>query len=233
MYRSPSYRLLPLGVLILLGAAACGGGGVEPDSDNETISIPVADDGVVTASRLHTWDDPRAPLPAVWVGDDAQDGACRGLFRFPLADIPADATVIGAYVAVPWTKRLGNPGSLPPHTTGDMIGDLGTMEWHRLPGTPLDPADFDAPSEAHDPESDLPVDFPSPVWPVGALEALRSAMAAGDTHLKLRAQYSIDTDEDGDPDQIHFGSRGVGNGAILDVVIRLERGRTPTLAAEE
>ncbi len=216
MNRSRCIRLLPLSVLILLAAASCGGGGASPGPNTQEIWIPVADDGVVTPTWLHPWDDPRSPLSAVWVGDDAQDAACRGLFRFPLADVPAGANVVGAVLRLAVSERLGNPGE----SYFEGAGDLGIMEWHRLPGTPLALADFDAPSEAHDPEGDLPMDIPNHVWGVGVLEPVLSALADGDTHLKLRAQYTTPTDDDGAPDQIRMGTRGTGSGAILQIVIR-------------
>ena len=203
--------------LPLLWLAGCGGGGgTPPGPGTQSIMIPVEDDALVTASLLFPWDATGITLTSISLGDDTQNNTYRGLMRFPLAAIPAGANVVGARLHIQFLERLGSPGD----SISDGPGGLGDMQFHRLAGGPLALADFGAAALAHDSASDLTVDTPNQTREVGALTVLQSAMAASESHLKVRVEYQVATNNDRILDQMRMGTRNSGNGAVLEVVIQ-------------
>ncbi len=199
-------------LLTLLAAgmlAACGGGGGDSGGPaTSTIFIDVTEDAHTDGAGLTVPGDRHV------VGDDAGGNDFRGLLRFPLASIPAGSNVVGAFLNISFLDKVGTPA-------GTGVNNLGQMQFIRINGAgSLTTGDYGSTALALDSASNLLVDLPNTRPRIGMLQVVLSALAAGDTHLKLRLQYQTASNFNGVTDQMQFASLAHGSEprAILEVI---------------
>lgn len=181
--------------LTLVLFTACGGGGGDTGSPaTSTIRIDVTEDAHTDGVSLTVAGDRHL------MGDDAGGNDFVGLLRFPLASIPAGSNVVGAFLNISFLDRQGTPA-------GNQLNNLGALQFIRIDGSAaLTTGDYGATGLALDPANNLIVDLPNTRPRIGMLQVVLSALAAGDTHLKLRLQYQMDTNANGVADQMEFAS---------------------------
>ena len=184
-----------LGALIVALLPSCGGGGGDPGTPSTIpIEIFATETGDTDGIGLAVASD------RYIVGDDATDVDYRGLIRIPLAQIPPGSNIVGAFLHVSFLQRFGSPA-------GNQVNNLGHLQFIRIDGsTPLDASDYGAQQLALDPANNLTVDFPNLRPRIGLLQPLLSAVAAGDTHLKIKMQYQTATNANGVADFMEFAS---------------------------
>jgi hypothetical protein len=188
-------RLVACVAFAVFGALAlgsCGSGGGDPGggAGTTTIMIDAMADG-------HT-DGVTLTLAGIShkMGDDAANLDTRALIRFPLAAIPAGATVVGAFLHISFLTVVGTPAA-----------GLGHLRFVRISGAlTLAAGDYAAPVLAHDPANDLIVSLPGTRQRLGLLMPVLSALGAAETHLKLRLEYDMATDFDAMEDSLDFAS---------------------------
>ena len=179
-------KSLLIGV-VALTLASCGGGGGDPGNNaaTTTLVMNVIQDGHTDGVSMTTVGVEH------YVGDDVGGNDFRVVMRFPLAAIPPGSNIVGAFVYIPFLTREGTPA-------GNGINNLGDLQFVRIDGSaPLSIGDYNAPALALDPQNNLAVDLPNSRPRIGLLTPLLSAVAAGDTHLKLRLQYQMTTNANG------------------------------------
>ncbi|MCP5065485.1 MAG: hypothetical protein GY946_02880 [bacterium] len=190
---------------------ACGGGGGDSGSPGTvTVEILATETGVTDGATLSTAADRHI------VGDDASNADYRGLIRIPLNTIPPGSNIVGAFINISFLQRIGTPA-------GNQLNNLGHMQFIRIDGsTPLAAGDYLAPQLALDPANNLIIDFPNLRPRIGLLQPLLSAVAAGDTHLKIRVQYQTATNGNSIADLMEFASltHASQEGPLLEVIIQ-------------
>lgn len=186
--------VLVLGIAIGV-LSACGGGGGDPGTNpaTSTITINATENGDTDGAVLTLAGD------RFLIGDDAANNDYRGLLRFPLAAVPAGSNVVGAFLRVSFLGRNGTPA-------GNGINNLGRMQFMRISDAPLAAGDYAQPALGHDPANDLVVDLPNTRPRIGFLQPVLSALAASDTHLKVRIHFQTATNFNGVADNMEFAS---------------------------
>jgi hypothetical protein len=211
--RAKTLGTAALCTLVLAALPTCGSGGGDAGTSaaTMTIMIGVSEDAHTDGAVLTIAGDRHL------VGDDAGGNDYRGLLRFPLATVPAGANVVGAFLNLSFLDRFGTPA-------GPGINNLGDLQFIRISGAaPLAAGDYGAPPLAHDPANNLTVDFPNLRPRIGLLAPVLSALAASDTHLKLRLQYQTASNFNGVADYMEFASlaHATEPAAVLEVVIEV------------
>ncbi len=203
--RTVCAMVVALGIL-----SACGGGGGDPGANPATSSMTInaTENGDTDGTTLNLLGD------RFLIGDDAANIDYRGLLRFPLATVPAGANVVGAFLHISFLNRNGTPA-------GNGINNLGRMQFQRISGAaPLAAGDYALPALGHDPANDLVVDLPNLRPRLGLLQPVLSALAASETHLKLRMQFQAFTNFNSVADNMEFASiaHATQVEAVLEIV---------------
>jgi hypothetical protein len=206
MHRRPALAfVVALGLL----APACGSGGGNP-----LFTVVSASDGAVDGFVTNPTFVDTTHRIAVGDTDAGFMNVARGFVHFPLAGIPAGATILVADLRLFQSAVFGTPYG----THGPLVVD------HVDTGGMLDGADFAAPALlAH--AGTLSDDTAIAYKTLNVTAQVQDDLTAGRTHSDFRLRFTLDSDADAVDDYVEFndGEDSAANGMLPLLVILYQR----------